>query len=137
MPQLRTLTVSQAVADVESGQLLLPGIQRPFVWNTRKIAALFDSLLRGYPIGLLLLWNTRHADNPQLRFFSLVTEYRGKETKPPGAHPKGTEQVYAVLDGQQRLTALNIGLRGSHAPSEHGVARRLSLDLDTEDRDAG
>lgn len=131
------MTVVDAVERVKGDQFLLPGIQRSFVWSTKQIEALFDSLVRDYPIGSLLLWDTRPADHPQLRFRRFVTDYAGKNTTPVAARPPKAARVFAVLDGQQRLTALNIGIRGTHAASESGAARRLHLDLDYQQTDAG
>jgi hypothetical protein len=133
----KPMTVMEAVDHVAADHLLLPGIQRNFVWRPRQFAALFDSLLRGYPIGTLLLWKTRPMEHPHLRFRRLVTDYQGPSTTPRTTHPPKAVPVFAVLDGQQRLTALNVGLRGTYAPSETGAARSLHIDLDYEDRDAG
>lgn len=133
----KPMTVMEAVDHVAADHLLLPGIQRNFVWRPRQIAALFDSLLRGYPIGTLLLWKTKPMDHPQLRFRRLVTDYHGPSTTPKTTHPPKTAHVFAVLDGQQRLTALNVGLRGTHATSETGTPRHLFIDLDYEAPDAG
>lgn len=133
----KPMTVMEAVNHVAADHLLLPGIQRNFVWRPRQIAALFDSLLRGYPIGTLLLWKTKPMDHPQLRFRRLVTEYQGPSTTPKTTHPPKTAVVFAVLDGQQRLTALNVGLRGTHATSGTGNPRYLFIDLDYEAPDAG
>jgi Protein of unknown function DUF262 len=133
----KPMTVMQAVDHVAADHMLLPGIQRNFVWRPRQISVLFDSLLRGYPIGTFLLWKTKPMDHPQLRFRRLVTDYHGHSTTPKTTHPPRTSAVFAVLDGQQRLTALNLGLRGTHATSETGSPRSLFLDLDYEAPDAG
>jgi uncharacterized protein with ParB-like and HNH nuclease domain len=44
-------TIHSVLTEIKSQQLVLPAIQREFVWNEQKISALFDSLMRGYPIG--------------------------------------------------------------------------------------
>ena len=48
--------------DIDAGRLLLPHIQRPFVWEREQMARLFDSLMRNYPIQTFLLWRTKEED---------------------------------------------------------------------------
>ncbi|RTI27342.1 DUF262 domain-containing protein, partial [Thermus scotoductus] len=49
-------TVSKLLSDIDMGEIGLPDIQRPFVWDTTRVRDLFDSMYRGYPIGTLLFW---------------------------------------------------------------------------------
>jgi hypothetical protein len=77
---------------------------------------LFDSLMRGYPIGAFLFWKVEPETASDLTFYDFISNYHEKDhpyapTKPISAGQGAT----AILDGQQRLTALNIGLYGSHA----------------------
>jgi len=51
------ITIGDLMRDIKS--YYLPAIQREFVWPPEKIEALFDSILRGYPIGTLLIWDVR------------------------------------------------------------------------------
>ncbi len=133
----RPLSVVEAVKRIEQQRLLLPGIQRNFVWSQDQIESLFDSLLRGFPLGSLLLWETVPAQHPLLRFRQLVVQYHGKETKAPVVRPERDKPVLAVLDGQQRLTAFNLALRGSYSTSAGAPLRTFHIDLDHEDPDAG
>jgi hypothetical protein len=110
------IPVAKVLERIHTNQYLLPAIQREFVWNTEQIRALFDSLMRGYPIGSFLLWQVQPDRVGDFTFYRFITDYHERDdpyaTK---AHvPHGTG-LTAVLDGQQRLTALNIGLYGSHA----------------------
>ena len=50
------ITISKAIGEIQSNKYLLPAIQREFVWSAEQIESLFDSLLRGYPIGSFLFW---------------------------------------------------------------------------------
>jgi len=98
---------------------VLPAIQREFVWNPKQICKLFDSLMQGFPVGTFLFWKIEPATSKNFCFFDFSREYhqRDKPHCPPlGKAPDGP--VTAVLDGQQRLTALNVGLRGSLAVKE-------------------
>jgi len=47
-------TIKDVLTEIENGKLFLPAIQRKFVWNEEQITKLFDSLMRGYPIGTFL-----------------------------------------------------------------------------------
>lgn len=109
-------TIEDAVNAIAKNEFVLPAIQREFVWRPEQIEKLFDSLMQGYPFGTFLFWKVEPANAATFKFYDFVRNYHEKS----GAHcPElGTlrgRQVTAVLDGQQRLTALNIGLRGSMA----------------------
>ena len=59
MPEIfsnTTLTVNQLIEKIDTGELGLPELQRPFIWKDSKVRDLFDSMMRGYPIGYLMLW---------------------------------------------------------------------------------
>ena len=100
----------------EDGGFWLPNIQRSFVWSEEQICQLFDSILRNYPINTLLVWKTK--DDFRRRKFidnwksdlplrgSLVLQDRRPTKK------------CLVLDGQQRLQSLFIGLKGSYEGKE-------------------
>lgn len=94
-----SLEVGNILKDVQTGKIGLPDLQRPFVWGNEKVRDLLDSMLRGYPIGYVMLW-----DSP--------SDNAGKKSA-IGSNQK----VYAVpkslvIDGQQRLTALLSSLYG-------------------------
>ena len=57
-----TLTVGHLINKIETGELGLPELQRPFVWKDTKVRDLFDSMMRGYPIGYLMLWECPDTD---------------------------------------------------------------------------
>jgi hypothetical protein len=110
------ITIQKAIQEIKSNKYVLPAIQREFVWKAEQIEKLFDSLLRGYPIGSFLFWKVnpdRIGDFQFYRFMERYHErtYRRNEPFTPPMH----QDLTAVLDGQQRLTALNIGISGSYA----------------------
>jgi hypothetical protein len=109
------ITIAEALKRIQRRDLVLPAIQRSFVWDEDQITKLFDSILRGYPIGSFLSWQVEPQTASQFRFYGFVREYHQKDNPhcPKLDLPK--QKTVAVLDGQQRLTALNIGLRGSYA----------------------
>jgi hypothetical protein len=113
------MTIEDALENIHKRTYVLPAIQREFVWSQEKIARLFDSLLQGYPIGAFLFWQIPPEDVNAYKYYDFMLHYHQVKRKhceqvsiPPGA------DVSAVLDGQQRLTSFNIGLRGSHAVKE-------------------
>lgn len=137
MPIASPITVAAAVKHVAKDAFLLPGIQRGFVWRAAQIERLFDSIMRGYPIGTLLMWQTRPEDHPQLPFMRLATDALVRDTELTEVKPPKSKNLLAVLDGQQRLTALNVALRGSLSTAVQAPKRRLFIDLDANDPTAG
>lgn len=85
--------VGDLVKDVRNGRIGLPDLQRPFVWKDNKVRELFDSMLKGYPIGYIMLWES-------------PSDYESKKST-IGQNAKTYEEPKElVIDGQQRLTAL-------------------------------
>jgi hypothetical protein len=116
MPNYSDETIADALEGIQRRRYVLPAIQREFVWGTDRICALFDSLMRDYPISSLLYWSVGKENSDRYRWYDFVLNYH--EFESPGCPPHENlppEDRVAVLDGQQRLTALNVGLRGSHA----------------------
>lgn len=85
-------TVRELIMEVETGKLGLPDLQRGYVWRAAKVRDLLDSMLKGYPIGYLMIWEA--ADDTE------KSKTIGIDSKPFGT-PKSL-----VIDGQQRLTSL-------------------------------
>ena len=91
--------VKNLVGDVRIGKIGLPDLQRPFVWKDNKVRDLFDSMLRGYPIGYVMLWESPF-------------DYEEKKTSIGGNKKIYEEPKELVIDGQQRLTALVAAMYG-------------------------
>lgn len=92
-----TLTINQLIEKIDTGELGLPELQRPFIWNDTKVRDLLDSMMRGYPIGYLMLWQC-----PAL-----------EKKKPIGVGNHSYASPTAVIiDGQQRLTSLYAVMKG-------------------------
>lgn len=112
----RPITIKEAVANVHSKKYLLPAIQREFVWETDQITMLFDSLMRGYPVGSFLFWSVEPENVRNYQFYEFIRDYHARNNSHnPKASVDNGAGITAILDGQQRLTALYIGLRGSYA----------------------
>lgn len=116
MPYLPPSTVAESLEAIQRGNLVLPAIQREFVWKPSQVTALFDSLMRGYPIGSFLSWRVEPSTVAQFRFYGFMKDYNElSQRHNPLLDTPPDQAVTAVLDGQQRLTSLNIGLRGTYA----------------------
>ncbi|MET7297670.1 DUF262 domain-containing protein [Embleya sp. NPDC005575] len=100
------------VEDLLAGRIVIPSIQRDYVWKTPDIRDLLDSLYRGYPIGSVLLWKTRI----QVPFRAAAVSQDAQNTHQP---------VY-LLDGQQRL----ISLAWVYRPESRADAKKLDLRFD-------
>ena len=98
----------------EQGGFWLPNIQRPFIWKKEQIERLFDSIMRDYPIGTLLVWKTKQP----LRMRKFVDNYRYNIKLTDFYVPENKKQKMLVLDGQQRLQSLFIGLKGGYDGEE-------------------
>src|SRR5699024_5691306 len=116
MPYLPATTIASTLTQIERKDLILPAIQREYVWKPHQVVALFDSIMRGYPIGSFLSWRVEPATAKEFRFYDFLCSYNELDMRhnPELAVPPNQPAV-AVLDGQQRLTSLNIGLRGTYA----------------------
>ena len=109
-------TIKETLDAIQRRDLVLPAIQREFVWGGGQICRLFDSIMQGYPFGAFLYWRVQPENSGNFRFFDFVLNYHQRDNPHcPPLPPLHDRQLTAVLDGQQRLTALNIGLRGSMA----------------------
>ena len=110
------ITIKEALRNIETNRYLLPAIQREVVWSKDQIVRLFDSLMRDYPIGSFLFWNVEEENSKEYTFYEFMTHYSQLKNRHLKRHELTTKRpLTGVLDGQQRLTALNIGLRGSYA----------------------
>ena len=109
-------TIKETLDEIHRRDLVLPAIQRELVWGPEQICRFFDSLMQGYPFGTFLYWRVAPENSGNFKFFDFVLNYH--ERNDPHCPPlpdMPNRPLTAVLDGQQRLTALNIGLRGSAA----------------------
>lgn len=109
----RTLDVEELVAMAWAGKIRVPRFQRSFRWGWEDVRRLFDSIVRGYPIGSLLLW-TRSAPAQTLQLGELTIDA-----------PEDSAALW-VVDGQQRITSLANAL---HPKAQHDKRFALAYDL--------
>lgn len=81
--------------NVKDGKIVIPKFQRDFVWSTKQIVDLFDSIMKGFPIGSIILWI------PENEAFSIIEDIKGIKI-----NTDLLNTAYYVLDGRQRITAL-------------------------------
>ena len=107
-----------ALKYAKNKNLLLPDIQREYVWELEEIERLFESIVDDYPIGSCIFWKTNrttiNSEQPNLYYF--IRDFHKNKTKNEKAPEILNEEneYFIVLDGQQRITSLNIALYGSY-----------------------
>ena len=107
------MTINGILNQIQQHEVVLPAIQRDFVWSQRKIRMLLDSIMRGYPIGIALFWET--YEDLQYRIFLDHYEPDGRFRFQENLNGN---RLKVVLDGQQRLQSLFLALYGRYG-NEH------------------
>jgi uncharacterized protein with ParB-like and HNH nuclease domain len=135
----KPITIKEAIDQIQKKKFVLPSIQREFVWESSQIEILFDSVMRDYPISTFLFWHVEKSRIKEFQFYEFLLHYHEKTaTHNPKASLADDEDVIAVLDGQQRLTSLYVGLKGTYAEKVKGKrwdsqkafpTKKLYLDL--------
>lgn len=97
-------------SDADGGGLWLPNIQRAFVWSEEQIERLFDSIMRQYPLASMLIWKTRDP----IKHRAFIQNFNDGKVNLKEKYQSDLKRVKRlVLDGQQRLQSLYLGLQGS------------------------
>jgi uncharacterized protein with ParB-like and HNH nuclease domain len=109
-------TIKEAMDSIKKHHYVLPSIQREFVWDTDQIETLFDSLMRDYPIGTFLFWKVDKNKIKDFQFYEFLKNYHEKDSK----HTRKVDlsndaDIIALLDGQQRMTSMYVGLTGTYS----------------------
>ncbi|HYR05852.1 MAG TPA: DUF262 domain-containing protein [Gallionella sp.] len=113
----KAITIESAMKNIVGRRYLLPAIQRKFTWSTSQICVLFDSIMRGYPINTFMFWEVKDQEvKSSIRFYQFLEKYCERFAEDnPDFNTRGHGDFHAVIDGQQRLTSLYIGLKGTYA----------------------
>jgi uncharacterized protein with ParB-like and HNH nuclease domain len=110
----KPISIKEAIISIQDQEYVLPSIQREFVWNPFQIETLFDSLMRDYPISTFLFWKVKAENIEKFKFYRFLKDYHERDNKHnEPADISSEKDRIAILDGQQRLTSLYIGLKGS------------------------
>ncbi len=99
-------TVENLLANIKSGSIAIPEMQRPFVWDGSKVRDLIDSLYKGFPVGYIIVWQ-----NPDVKLKD-GTMSIGKQV---------------LIDGQQRITAMAAAIVGNEVLDDHYKWRRIAI----------
>jgi uncharacterized protein with ParB-like and HNH nuclease domain len=109
------IAIKDLIEHVHKNDYLLPEIQREFVWKPEQVLKLFDSLMLDYPIGTFIFWKPKKTNVSDLKFYEFIKSFSQHEDVPNEESTSIGDNVTAVIDGQQRITALYIGLRSTYA----------------------
>lgn len=99
-------TVETLLSDIKSGNIAIPEMQRPFVWDSSKVRDLVDSLYKGFPVGYIIVWQ-----NPDVKLKD-GTKSIGKKV---------------LIDGQQRITAMAAAIVGQEVLDDHYKWKRIAI----------
>ena len=99
-------TVDVLLADIKSGNIAIPEMQRPFVWDATQVRDLMDSLYKGFPVGYIIVWQ-----NPSVKLKD-GTVAIGKKV---------------LIDGQQRITAMAAAIVGQEVLDSHYKWKRVCI----------
>ncbi len=108
-PKPGSFLYQEMLLDIKTGKIKVPQFQRKFVWTLDQTAQLIDSILKGYPIGTFIIWETEE----RLRSVRNLGGTDFPET------PSGSRVQY-VLDGQQRMTSIYVAFNGAKIQDENG-----------------
>ena len=106
-------TISTVINRLNS-QYFLPAIQREIRLASRSNYPIVDSIMRGYPISSFLFWELRAENRDNWEIYKFIENFQQGGTHNELASTAGVHQLILVLDGQQRLTSLFIGLKGTY-----------------------
>lgn len=108
-------TIKDLITERIGRNTFLPAIQREYVWNPAQVEKLFDSIMCGYPISSFLFWKIREEKKKDWTSYEFIKDFDQENPHNKEASLDGVNQdIYLVLDGQQRITSINIALRGTY-----------------------
>lgn len=116
MAEYTPKTIYELIQEIDEGRVILPAMQRNFVWSEDKICSLFESIMRDYPIGTFLFWMINEDIFKKYVFNEFIRDYDeelGKMQRGKRATASFSDYT-AVLDGQQRITSLYMGVKGKY-----------------------
>jgi uncharacterized protein with ParB-like and HNH nuclease domain len=121
----KPITVKQCIEKIHNNTLYLPAIQRKLVWKKERIEDFFDSLLRGYPIGTFIWWELSRVIMKTYPFYKFLNNYHERDANSNELTQRNVYKAnsFGILDGQQRLNSLFIGLTGTYTYKRKGKGK--------------
>lgn len=129
-------SLNDILKNLSSGTYILPSFQRDYVWTMEQIESLFNSIYRGYPFGSMLFWHINPSKDQFIkkevfyRFITLFNEENSNSMQNRDTTLFLDSDYWVVLDGQQRLTSLNIGLQGSYQKRKPYLRKKEPITFD-------
>ena len=113
MAQWKTYTIKDIIGEIECGNFVLPIIQRELVWDKDKIIALFETIMLQESFGGIMTVKEPAKKEPLFAYRSFIKNYLG-QTPESKEHKLTEKEISYVIDGQQRLSAIYIGITGEY-----------------------
>lgn len=102
----KSTSVENIISSIKEGEIAIPEIQRPFVWDGTKVRDLMDSLYKGFPVGYIIVWK-----NPDIRL----------------KDGKVSSGKKILIDGQQRITAIQAAIVGQEVVDSTYKKKRIVI----------
>ena len=116
--EYQSIRIVDIIKNANKNNWFLPAIQREFVWGPDQIERLFDSIMADFPIGSFLLWKVENEHKGDWSIYKFISKYDKESPHNEQANMERSDlvnkDITLVLDGQQRITSLLIGLQGSY-----------------------
>ena len=109
---VNSTSIDNIISSIKAGEIVIPEIQRPFVWDGAKVRDLMDSLYNGFPVGYIIIWK-----NPDIRLKD-------------GNVSSGKK---ILIDGQQRITAVQAAIVGQKIIDAAYKKKRIVIAFNPQD----
>ena len=129
--RIQNYSIRDVMKGIDGRKIILPALQREFVWKRKDIERLFDSLLQGFPINTLMFWEVDDIMNGVMEYYEFLSSKFQESVSTNSIYQvRDNDSKTIVIDGQQRLTSLWISLYGSYTLEKGKNEMYLYLNLD-------
>ena len=135
--RIQNYSIREIMKRIDGRKMILPALQREFVWKRKHIVGLFDSLLQGFPINTLMFWEVDDIMNGVMEYYEFLSpKYQESVSANSIYQVRDNDSKTIVIDGQQRLTSLWISLYGSYTLEKGKNEMYLYLNLDAPNKNS-